>query len=326
MEPDAIDVHGHFVPASLYSTIRANRRHLSSVLVETLDNGAEAVAMPGLDVLRPMPDPLTSLEESVRWLDEQRIGHQVVGTWADLFGYQLPVNEGAFWCHMVNELQLAALEGASRFTPLAILPLQDPRSAVAEIERAHAAGYSAVTIGCDAGDRQLDSPDLEAVWAALAEREMGVVMHPMYHAAEPRISDLGLPNTVGRPHDTDIAVSRLLLSGVLSRHPGTKLLLMHGGGSIPLLWGRLQRNHAVIEGVSDPELGRDCLWVDSVVYRSDSLEFLVAAMGEDRVMLGSDYPFPIRDPEPSRVVEKSTLTVETKRKIMHGNAASFFSL
>ena len=323
---DLIDAHGHFVPPELMTTVRTYGRQLGSVSVATLDDGVDALAMPGLDVLRPMPPALTSRDESLRWLDEQGIGHQIVGTWADLFGYQLPAREGAFWCRMVNELQLSSLAGEPRLIPMAILPLQDPVAAVAEVEWAHEAGYTTVTVGCAAADRELDSAELEVVWASLADRNMGVVMHPLYHAAEERVSDLGLPNTVGRPHDTDVAVSRLVLSGVLARHPDTKLLLVHGGGSIPLLWGRLQRNHAVTSGTYDPEDSRQCLWVDSVVYRTDSLEFLVASMGEDRVLLGSDYPFPIRDPEPIRALEKSSMDARVRRKISHDNAMAFFRL
>lgn len=325
-EPSPIDAHGHFVPPGLVAAAARAAKQLPSIDVVTLDGGVRALSLPGLDVVRPMPGPLTSVDASLAWLDARGIGRQVVGTWADLLGYELPTAEAAYWCRTVNELQLTDLEDVPRLVPMAILPLQDPAASLAEIAWAHDAGYRAVTIGCSAGNRQLDDPELEPLWASLAERGIGVVMHPMYHASEPHLSDLGLPNTIGRPHDTDVAVARLLLSGVLARHTGVKLLLMHGGGSIPLLWGRLQRNHVLTPGTTDPELGRAALWVDTVVYRSESLEFLVAAMGEDRVMLGSDYPFPIQDPEPRVVLDGTSLPDSARRKILYRNAESFFGL
>jgi len=321
---EVVDAHGHFVPRGLMDAVRRAGRDLPSVEVVTTPSGAEALAMPGLDVVRPMPRVLDSVPHSLQWLDDHGIAWQAVGTWADLFGYELDATEGARWCRTVNELQLEELAGTDRLLPLAILPLQDTAVALAELDEAHAAGYEANTIGCRAGHRELDDPELDAVWAALAERGMAVVMHPSYHAGEARTSDLGLPNTVGRPHDTDVAVARLVLSGTLARHAGTRLLLMHGGGSIPLLWGRLERNHAITEGTTDPELARPALWVDTVVYRSDSLEFLVSALGGDRVLLGSDYPFPIHDPDPLRVVRESALDDDTRRAVLGGNAVTFF--
>jgi aminocarboxymuconate-semialdehyde decarboxylase len=321
----AIDAHGHFVPAGLIAAAEA-AASLPSINAVTLESGVKALAMPGLDVVRPMPGPLTSVTASHEWLESRHIGRQVVGTWADLLGYELPAAEGAYWCQLVNDLQLTELEGQDRLIPMAILPLQDPAASVAEIARAYDAGYRTVTIGCSAGARQLDDPELEQVWAELAQRGVGVVMHPMYHASEPHLSDLGLPNTVGRPHDTDIAVARLVLSGTLARHGGSKLLLMHGGGSIPLLWGRLERNHALTPGTYDPEASRSALWVDTVVYRPESLEFLVAQMGADRVMLGSDYPFPIQDPQPREVVAAASLDDAVRTKILQTNAEVFFGL
>lgn len=281
--------------------------------------------MPGLAVVRPMPDALTSVDVITSWMHERGIDRQIVGTWADLFGYALPASEGAHWCRLHNELQASELDAAEHLTGLAILPLQDTGATLDEIEAAYRMGYRAVTIGCDAGHRQLDDGDLAPVWAELAEREMPVVMHPTYRVASDHLADLGLPNTIGRPHDTDVAVARLVLSGVLGRHEGTRLVLMHGGGSIPLLWGRLERNHAVTAGTADPDAARDRLWVDSVVYRPEALEFLVCSLGEDRVLLGSDHPFPIRDPEPRRVVEHADLTGTARRKLLGANAARLFA-
>jgi aminocarboxymuconate-semialdehyde decarboxylase len=323
---EVVDAHGHYVPRGLFDAVRDAGGVLPSLDVVRLSSGRDALAMPGLDELRPMPEILDSATTSLSWLDQQRIDLQVVGTWADLFGYQLDAGEGSRWCRLLNDLQWEELHGEPRLVPLAVLPLQDPAAALREIEASHATGYRAVTIGCRAGHLELDDPSLEPVWAELAARGMAVVMHPSFHATERRTSDLGLPNTVGRPHDTDVAVARLVLSGVLARNPATRLLLMHGGGSIPLLWGRLERNHAITSGTTDPERSRGCLWFDSVVYRPEALERLVSFAGPDRVLLGSDYPFPIRDPAPRRVVDLSSLASDVKDRILGANAAAFFAL
>jgi aminocarboxymuconate-semialdehyde decarboxylase len=317
-----IDAHGHLVPPSLLSRIGAARRFLPDIEVVRHGDRLSALSMPGLDVIRPVIEGLTDPSFAEQWMNEHGIDGQVVATWADWFGYELDAAQGAYWTRLVNDLQMEELR-SERFLPLAILPLQDTPAAIAEANRAHALGYRAVTIGCSAAGDELDNVRLEPVWEALAGLGLGVVMHPSYHAADERTSGLGLPNTVGRPHDTDIAVARLLFSGVLKRNPGTKLLLMHGGGSVPLLWGRLQRN-AAIAGVEDPDAGRQSLWLDTVVYRPDALRFLVNEFGSDRVLLGSDHPFPIRDPEPLAIVRNANLGQSVERQILSTNAQEFF--
>ena len=323
---DVIDAHAHFVPRNLHAAVCADPVLRDVIGTSVLADGREALAMPGLDQVRAMPPALDSVQDSLRWLDERGIDRQIVGPWADLFGYSLAPEEGERWCRIVNDLQLAELDGQPRLLPLAILPLQDPARAIAEVQRVDGRGFVGVTIGCSAGKLELDDPALEPVWAELAERRLPVVMHPSFHAHETRTRDLGMPNAVGRPHDTDVAVARLVLSGTLARNPQTKLLLMHGGGSIPLLWGRLERNHVVTAGTSDPEFARECLWVDSVVYRPESLEFLVATMGPTRVLLGSDYPFPIQDPYPRQIIERSALSDDVRSGVLGRNAQMLFNL
>jgi len=323
---EVIDAHGHFVPSGLHDAVRCDPLLRDAVTVTVLADGSEALRFPGIDWVRPMPRELNNPDMSLDWLDNKGIGRQIVGPWSDLFGYQLDSRAGERWCKVVNDLQIQELEHTARLIPLGILPLQSPTLAAAEVNRTADLGFKGVTIGCRVGELDLDDPQMDVVWATLAERGLPVVMHPAFHAHEARTSDLGLPNTIGRPHDTDIAVARLVLSGTLVRHPGSRLFLMHGGGSIPLLWGRLQRNHAISPETTDPELSIGRIWVDSVVYRPEAVKYLVETVGEDHVLLGSDYPFPIMDPEPREVVENSALSPAIKDKILGGNASTLFDL
>lgn len=322
---EVIDAHGHFVPRGLNTAIRQDPLLRSAIDIHTVRD-REVLAIPGLEQLRSMPQELDSVSTSLAWLEQQGLTKQVVGPWSDLFGYPLPGEEGERWCRLVNDLMWEELRDVPQLIPVGILPMQDPARAVKEIHRLADLGFSGVTTGCEVNGIELADEAFTPVWGALSERQLPLVMHPAYPCHDPRTNDLGLQNTVGRPHDTDIAVARLLFSGQLARHPRAQLFLMHGGGSIPLLWGRLQRNFSITPGLTDPELSRSQLFFDSVVYRPGSLEFLVETMGEDRVLLGSDYPFPIQDPHPIRVVEKSNLSEATRLKILCENAQHLFKL
>lgn len=320
-----IDAHAHLVPAKLVEATEHAARRLPNVTVSRTDDGGVAISFPSTRVVRPIPPAVLDRERSHAWMDEQGLAGQVVGVWADLFAYDLPPGEAAYWTRMVNELLLDETTASGRMAPLAILPLQDTALALQELDRVLDLGFPGVTIGCSAGVDELDDDRLDDLWAALADRRVPVVMHPAYRTADARIRAYGLPNTLGRAYDTDVAVARLLYSGRLAKHPEVRLVLMHGGGAVPYLWGRLQRNHTLGDGPADPDGGLGCLYFDTVVYRRQALSYLLEFAGADRVLLGSDYPFPIMDPEPLRVVRDLAPPTDVSTRICTANARALFA-
>jgi aminocarboxymuconate-semialdehyde decarboxylase len=67
------------------------------------------------------------------------------------------------------------------------------------------------------------------------------------------------------------------------------------------------------------------LYFDSVLFAPDALNYLCGCCGHDKVMLGSDYPFPIGDTEPLKVVEDADLTDAQKQMILGETAARLFA-
>jgi len=251
----------------------------------------------------------------------------VTGVWADVFGYTLPADEAATWCRLINEATLAELNGVKRVLPLATVPIQSGRHAVQELEAAHAMGFRGLTIGTFAPGMELDHADLDGLWATAAQLKMPIFVHPLYLYGEARLASYDLPNAIGRVNDTAIAMSRLLYSGALTRHPDVQMIVAHGGGGVPYALGRLTRNFELNpDAWADPRAGFRQLYFDSVVYDPAPLRYLVELAGADRVMLGSDYPFPILDPAPLEVVRKAGLSEEATDAILSGNACRVFRL
>jgi len=152
-----------------------------------------------------------------------------------------------------------------------------------------------------------------------------VFLHPMFLCGEPRVADYDLVNAIGRLADTSIAVSRLLFSGHLLKFPGMKLVISHGGGALPYALGRLARNHQISQGkYADPRKGFEAMYFDSCVFDADTLEYLAKKAGPGRVMLGSDQPFPIGDPEPKKVLEDAYFGEALKKGILGETAQSVF--
>lgn len=319
-----IDAHAHLVPSGLIAEVRRSAA-LAEIEVADLGDGNSALALPGLVELRPIPPRVLSRTAAHAWMDEQGIDCQVSGTWSDLFGYRLPDRLGADFVHLMNELLLAETAHDTRIVPLMSLPMQNTELAIRELQWACAQGCAGVTIGPSAGADELDADRLEPFWSAVSEASLPVVLHPMFSNNGGRTEGYGLPNTVGRPHDTDIAVCRLLYSERLHRNPRIRMLLVHGGGSLPYLWGRVLRNRDIGDPAwGAPQEAKRCLYFDTVVYRAQALRFLMDFAGDERVLLGSDYPFPIMDPRPLDVVRAAELESSTLDRICSRNALSLF--
>jgi aminocarboxymuconate-semialdehyde decarboxylase len=254
-------------------------------------------------------------------MDDQGIDLQVLGTWADVFGYGLRPEQSAEWARLVNETLIEAISDSSRFAAFATLPMQDPMRAAEMIPGVMEQGFVGVTVAARIGDVELDAPQLDVFWRELDEAEATVFIHPGYAPNEPRNADYGMVNSVGRPVDTTIAVSRLLGAGVPQRYSRAKILLAHGGGAVAFILGRLQRNFELDPSVGDPDDGIGRLYFDSVIFDPDALCYLVAKAGPSHVLLGSDYPFPIGDPAPRKVVDSAGRLSDEERQVILGGAA-----
>jgi len=328
MQKLVIDVHAHFIPKFLYDRFDTNASKFSGVKLLRDDKGVR-MQFPGTEPTRPISPKLSDLNDRRTWMDKNGIDHQLVGGWLDSFGYELPAQEGLAWSRFMNECMWDQLRDEKRFTPLATVPLQDGRLAAEVLTEAMNKGFGGVMIGTlpKGNGGNLDDPSLDPFWSTAANLKAAVYLHPMFICGEPRLNDYDLVNAIGRVADTSIAVSRLLFSGHILKYPGMKFILSHGGAALPFALGRLARNHQIAQGkYADPRKGFEAMYFDSCVFDADSLEYLVKKAGIGRVMLGSDAPFPIGDPEPKKVVDAASFSAGDKEKVLGSTAQSVFRL
>lgn len=321
-----VDVHAHYIPKQLYERFDAECAKFPGAKLLRGEKGAR-LQFPGGEPTRPISPKLSDLAERRAWMERNRIDHQLVGGWLDSFGYELPAAEGLAWSRFINGCMREALAEEKRFTPLATVPLQDGKLAAEVLGEAMEQGFGGVMIGTlpKGLGGVLDDPALDPFWAQAAKLGAGVFLHPMFLCGEPRLADYDLVNAIGRLADTSIAVSRLLFSGHLQRFAGLKLVVSHGGAALPLVLGRLARNFALSQGrYADPRKGFEALYFDTVVFDHDALEFLAAKAGTGRIMLGSDMPFPIGDPEPTKLVHAARFDDDARRNILGRTAQAVF--
>lgn len=322
--PGVLDVHAHAVPSGLLADLAAGRVRFPHVDVRRQDSG-HTVAFCGGPPTRPIAAGLTDPGLRAAWLTEQGIGRQVVSGWLDIFGYELPAGEGTDWAAALTEAIAALAAAEPRLIPLGTVPLQDPGRAAAALHEGPAARLPGVMIATRAGGRELDDPAFTPFWEAADAAGTVVYVHPGFAGATPRYADFGLVNGLARVEDSTVTMARLLYAGMPARYPGLKIVVAHGGGALPYVLGRLRRNHAIDPGrTADPAESFARLHFDSVVFDPAALEFLVAKASPDRVLLGSDYPFPIGDLTPRKVVERAALGAGERAQILGGNAAALF--
>jgi aminocarboxymuconate-semialdehyde decarboxylase len=227
-----------------------------------------------------------------------------------------------------DEIARLTREYPERFAGIAALPMQAPDKAALELRRAMTKlGLHGAMIGSNIGGKNLDDPSFEPLWAAAAELDALMLVHPGNVAGADRLRAYYLNNLIGNPLDTTIAAACLIFGGVLARHPKLNFLMVHGGGFIPYQGGRWVHGWQVrpepkVHLKESPAKYLDRFLYDTILHSKASLEFLVASVGAARVFLGSDYPYDMGTMECVRQVRAAAIAPADRDAILGGHAAA----
>jgi aminocarboxymuconate-semialdehyde decarboxylase len=331
LDPAIVDVHIHFLSPQ---ALEASRKAPGRYGVRVLDDGPRPKLAIGDEApTRPLLEPLYTLARHREFLTAQGIDAAVFGPLMDAGGYSLPAQAGAAWSRIQNEALAASLgEIGGPHRGLAAVPLQEPKLAAEELRFAvEGLGLRGAMIDPNALGRPLGDRAFDPLWAAAADLGTPVVLHPFLLEAVERFGRHYLHNLVGYPFETTLAAAGLILGGTLDRFPSLDVVLVHGGGFLPYHIGRFDRGHAGRDEVREDGAGRPGGYLrrfhyDTLVQFPRALAYLVDVVGADRVLLGSDHPFWMGDPEPLTIVRQSGLDPEAQALILGGNAARLFKL
>jgi aminocarboxymuconate-semialdehyde decarboxylase len=325
-----VDVHVHYIAPEAFESLR---RRGEAFGVRLLPGDGVRLQVGDEAPTRPLLPALYTLDLHTKFLAEQGIDAAVFGPLMDVAGYSLPPAQGAAWSRLQNEALAAALDSVSgAHRGLATVPLQDPALAAAELTVAiRDLGLCGAMVDPNALGRPLGDAAFDPFWKAAADLEAPVVLHPFLLEAVERFGRHYLHNLVGYPFETTLAAASLILGGTLDRFSALDVVLVHGGGFLPYHIGRFDRGHrtrpeARADGAGVPSGYLRRFHYDTLVQRPEALGYLVRTVGHDRVLLGSDHPFWLGDPEPLRVVRDARLAAGEEAAILGGNAARLFRL
>ena len=245
---------------------------------------------------------------------------------------------GADLCLALSRAQndhVAALAATNpdRFAALGTLPMSAPAFAADEASRGvQELGLRGFQIDTRVNAVELSDPAFDPVWARLADLDVPLFLHPLGFSDGARLGPFFMVNTVGQPLEETLAFAHLISGGVLDRFPTLKVVIAHGGGYAPFYVGRMDHAWKVRPEVrrltaEPPSAYLRRLWFDTCVFRVEHLTALVDMVGADRVMLGSDYPFDMGDPDPTAIVHACPgLDPAARSAILGGTAAALFRL
>jgi aminocarboxymuconate-semialdehyde decarboxylase len=325
----AIDIHAHYFPQTYFDLFNSEGQRYNAefrmteqgFFFKTPAESSGPLAAKFIDVKQRLADmdaqgvavqALSLTGPMVYWADGE-FSHKLASTW----------NDAAVAAHQANP---------DRFVVLATLPMLDPDRAVDELNRvSKLPGVRGVYMGTNIENRELDDPLFEPIFTRIEALGLPVFLHPLPPSlGGKRLQPYSLTNLVAFPLDTTVAASHLIFGGVMDRHPNLLIVLPHAGGALLNIIGRLDHGWNVIPAAKHsaqiPSAYLHRFMYDTIAHSKPLMEYIISQVGVERVMLGSDYCFPVGYDRPVEVVEDLRLSPDQRKMILGGTAAKILKI
>ncbi|MFT7297440.1 MAG: aminocarboxymuconate-semialdehyde decarboxylase [Sphingobacteriales bacterium] len=274
-------------------------------------------------------DPKVRMKEA----NQFNVDVQVLSTVPVMFSYWASPNDCLEVSKFLND-HIAGIvhDYPTRFVGLGTIPMQAPDLAVKELERCKKIGLKGIQIGSHVNQWNLSEPELFPIFAAAEELDMAVFVHPWDMMGKTQMDKYWLPWLVGMPAESSLAICSMIFGGVFERLPNLRVAFAHGGGSFPATLGRINHGFDVrpdlcaIDNPVRPDKYLGKFFIDSLVHDPKMLDVVVDMFGANRVALGTDYPFPLGELEPGKIIEGMPYDQAKKDLLLHGAALEWLSM
>ena len=329
-----IDVHAHYVPPSLLDGLASRASDFGISVIDHPPTCSCALHFDyGLKVRPFFPKLIEPVDRRIATMAQQGVNRQVLSVWADIFAHGMPRQRAVAWHEYLNDHLAKVCElQPERFSMLASVPFPYPKEAAAELERAVAKrGAVGAVIAANIEGTNLGEVDLDEFWSKAVELDVGVFIHPVQAQPHPRSAKFALSQIAQYTVDTTFTVGSLIFSGVLDRFPKLRLLLSHGGGTLPYLMGRFDVMHERMDRKQQGDVAKEApssylkrLYYDTILHDPAILKWLAERVSSRQIVLGSDYSFPPADHDPVATVRSAGFSEEEIARILEDNPRGLF--
>lgn len=332
MQPLKIDIHTHILPEN-WPNLRDKYGYGGFINLEHHANCRAKMMVDGKffrEIECNCWDPKVRMEEC----DASGVNVQVLSTVPVMFSYWARAEHAYDLSRFLND-HIADIirKYPSRFIGLGTLPMQDPQLAVKELERCvKELGLAGVEIGSHINGWNLNAKELFPVYEAAEKLGAALFIHPWDMMGKEKMPEYWLPWLVGMPAETSLAICSMIFGGVFEKFPKLRAAFAHGGGSFPATFGRIKHGFEVRpdlcakDNPHSPEKYLGQFWVDSILHDHRALDLVIKLLGETRVILGTDYPFPLGELQPGKLIESSSYSSDIKEMMLSGNALDWLGI
>ena len=326
-----IDIHTHIMPDKMPNWVQ---KFGYGEFIHLEHRNCKACMMKGDKLFREVEPNCFDAEVRMKEMDDTDVNMQVLSTIPVLFNYWAKPKDGLETSRFFNDhIADTVSKNDKRFLGIGTVPLQDIDFAIQEMERCIIElKMPGLQIGSNINGENLGDKKFFPFYKRAEELSCALFVHPWEMMGETKMQKYWLPWLVGMPAETSRAICSLIFGGVLEAFPKLRIAFAHGGGSFPLTIGRIEHGYNVrpdlvaVDNAINPRDYIGKFWIDSLVHDPHAMKYIVDVMGEDKICLGSDYPFPLGEHHPGKLIEDMNFEMDVKEKLLFKNAQSWLGI
>lgn len=320
-----IDTHTHIIPKNLPDF--SKKFGYGEFIHLEHHEPRKAWMMQGGRKFREILDNCWDAEVRVAEMQKHGVDTQVICTIPVMFSYWAETSHCLELSKFLND-DIATTVSAhpGKFIGLATVPMQDTTIAVEELERCMKMGFRGVQIGSNINNLNLHEKQFDEFFAACESLGAAILVHPWEMMGQKHMERYWLPWLVGMPAEISRAACSMIFGGVFEKYKNLRVCFAHGGGSLLPTIGRIvhgwecRPDLVAVDNARNPKEYLGKFWVDSHVCDHKMLQYVIDMVGADKVMQGSDYPFPLGEAVPGELVRSAPIK-EIEKEIILGTAA-----